>query len=446
MKTYGLLALSLLLATPSARAAETDRELVVLILIDALRADHVGAYGYEKPTSPTLDGLAAEGVRFTRAYVNAPWTRPSTASFLTGLHASRHRTETEKSKMSAKINTMAHRLKKAGWKTAGFSANGNGGSLADLHRGFDVFRDPTNTYTRKKRGKTYNGLPTGPFLVDKALKYLRKSKAKKEFLFLFLVDPHDPYYAPKELEKMFLGDFKGKIRRRALWEYDNNYSEDERFSIQAIYDAGIRYSDQAVKQLLDGLEKMGRRKNTTLFITGDHGEGFGEHGFYLHAHHFWEEVIHVPLIAHGPHFQPLVDDRLTQNIDITATILDIAQADSSGLVGRSLLKPPPEDQFVISEYNEFGIHRQAIVGPRYKVIWQRPADEGWYMRVAKNKKYFPSVSFDKEVIHIFDLVDDPKEKKDLAATPPPQATALLNKLRNFVEESEKIQPSVQIRR
>jgi arylsulfatase len=440
-----ILVLALFAWARPAPAGTSDRELIFLILIDAVRADHVGAYGYDRQTTPVIDRLSAKGVRYARVRSNAPWTRPSTASLLTGVNASRHRTETEKTELPEGIRTLAHRLKAAGWTTSGFSANGNGGSLAGLHAGFDIFRDPTNTYTRKKRGKTYNGLPSAEFLTGEVIKHLKKSQAEKEFVFVFYVDPHDPYYAPPRLEKMFLGDFKGKIRRRTLWEKDNDYPADERFSAMAIYDAGIRYADEQLGVLLAGLEKMGLRDKATFFISADHGEGFGEHGFYLHAHHFWEEVIHVPLIAVGPRFPPAVDNRLAQSIDVTATILDLAQADASGVAGHSLLEPATAGGHIISEYNEFGIHRQAIVGERYKVIWQRPADEKWYLSsfsdkftVAQKKAFFPSVSFGEEVVHVYDLQSDPGEKKDLSANMPAEAAALLTELRAFVGESDRL--------
>ena len=122
-----------------------------------------------------------------------------------------------------------------------------------------------------------------------------------------------------------------------------------------------------------------------FILTSDHGEAFGEHGFYLHAHHFWEEVIHVPLIAVGPRFPPQVDDRLTQTLDVSATVAALTGADPKGLAGRSLLTPADSQATIISEYNEFGIHRQAIRGRSHKVVWQRPADEAWYLRTAKKK-------------------------------------------------------------
>lgn len=442
----GWLASEVRAATPAgASASQTSatnaqkKELVVLVLIDALRADAVGAYGYTRPTTPVIDQLAAEGTRYTRAYVNAPWTRPSTTSFLTGLHASRHRTQTASSKLPADVTTLAQRLRAKGWKSSGFVANGNGGSLAGLDRGFDKFEDPTNTYTKAARGLTYNGLPRGEFIVERVLAHLGKSQADKEFVFIFLVDPHDPYGSTPELEKTFLGpDFKGTLRRKTLWERDNDYPADERHSARAIYDAGIRYADLAVGQLVDGLKQQGRWDATTLFVSADHGEGFGEHGFYLHGHHFWDEVVRVPLIARGPKFGREVSERPTQAIDVTRTIVELAGADATDLPGTSLVGSKPAKPRVISEYNEFGIRRQAITDGRYKVIWQRPALREVYAREVGPTTYFPSVSFDRETVHAFDLVADPREQKNLAESLPAEAAGLLDELRAFVLEGEKV--------
>lgn len=424
---------SVLLASVSAHAAEPKKELVILLLVDAMRSDHLGSYGYTKPTSPVMDELAKNGTRYAHAFVNAPWTRPSTVSYLTGLNASKHRTESAKTKLPENVTTLAQRLTKAGWATSGFTANGNGGSLAGLQKGFGKFEDPTMTYTKDARGVVYNGLPQGPFIVDRVLGHLGGSKANKEFVFIFLVDPHDPYGAPPELEEQFLGkDFKGTIRRKASWEINNNYPADERFSMQAIYDAGIRNADIAIGQLVDGLKKQGRWESTTMFITADHGEAFGEHGEYLHAHHFYDEILHVPVIAHGSRFKPAVEDRWIQAIDLPKTVLDIAGVKADELPGQSLLTASPKPEHIISEYNEFGIHRQAILGEGMKVIWQRPADEAEFMKEVKNKAFFPSVVFDCETVRAFDMVTDPGEKKDILPPLSGKAESLLSELRQFV--------------
>lgn len=417
----------------SAGTRTPTRELIVLVLVDAMRPDHLGAYGYTRPTSPNLDRFAATGARFSRVYANAPWTRPSSVSFLTGLNASRHRTQSAKERIPDDVVTIAERLRKAGYATAGFTANGNGGSLAGLQRGFDVFEDPSNTYTKGKRGHTYNGLPSGPFLIDRVLAHLRASTAKREFVFVFLVDPHDPYNAPPELEAMFLGDFKGTVRRKAVWETNNNYPPDERFSMVALYDAGIRYADQALGSFFAGLQELGLYDNATIFVSADHGEAFGEHGVYLHAHHFYDEIARIPLLARGPSFPPAkVDDRLTQAIDVAATIVELAGADSSGLAGHSLLQPAVAGTYVVSEYNEFGIHRQAIISPSYKVIWQRAAEAVLFDQEIPSRNNLPSVVFEGETVHVFDMVADPSETTSMPEPYPAAAADLLTTLRAFV--------------
>lgn len=149
-------------------------------------------------------------------------------------------------------------------------------------------------------------------------------------------------------------------------------------------------------------------------------------------------MIHVPLIAYGGPFNTgRTDERVTQAIDVSATILDLAGADPDAVDGYSLLKPPRDNPHVISEYNEFGIRRQAIVGPRYKVIWQRAAIRDEYMKEARDPKFFPSVIFEGERVRVFDLVKDPGEKKDLSASMPAEAKSLLAQLRAFVAESDR---------
>lgn len=420
-------------ATGPAKGGGNGPEIIIFALFDATRADHLSAYGYGRPTSPTVDRLTATGRRFNRTYSNAPWTRPSTTSFLTGLNTSRHRTETDAAKLPADVPTLAERLGRAGWHTAGFTANGHAGSMAALQRGFDVFEDPTRTYVRGSRGTPYlNGLPTGDFLVAHALAHLQNDRHDKVFIYLFLVDAHDPYEAAPTLEKMFLGNFTGTLRRRALWETNNDYPADERFSMMAIYDAGIRAADQALGTFLTGVAELKRFKRTTVVVSADHGEGFGEHKFYLHAHHFWDEVIHIPLVINGPGWTPGVDDRLSDSLDVTATLAQLAGAPHGDLPGHDLAAPAVPDKQVISEYNEYGIHRQAILGGHQKVIWQRPADEAWFMRTAKNKAFFPSVVFGSETVVAYDMAADPAERQPRSPPLAPAQEDLLQQLRRFV--------------
>ena len=408
--------------------SQPEGELIALVLFDATRADHLGAWGYKRPTTPNLDRLASRGRRFVRATSTAPWTRPSTTSFLTGLSPSRHLTESDTSRLPDQIPTLAERLSAAGWYTTGFVANGHAGSLAGLQRGFANFEDPSRTYVRGNRGKVFlNGLPTGNFIAQHALASLAsldQGSHQKVFLYVFLVDAHDPYETAPALEKMFLGPFVGTFRRNPAWEFNNAYPEAERQAMISVYDAGIRAADAALGSLMAGLEQLKRFHKTTWVVSSDHGEGFGEHGVYLHGHHFFEEIIHIPLIAAGPDFAPGEDKRLTDNLDVAQTLATLGGAPQPSWPGRALHLPEPQglSKRIISEYNNYGIHRSAIRSASgsddIKVIWQRPANEAAFMRAIGNKALLPSVVFDHDVVQSFDLKSDPGELRPPAAKPP----------------------------
>ncbi|MBN2359222.1 MAG: sulfatase [Deltaproteobacteria bacterium] len=405
---------------------------ILWIVVDALRPDHLGMYGYDKPTTPFLDELAAQSFVFVNAYVNAPWTRSSTASMLTGLYPSQHRTQSDRSKLPADIRTVAQDLKRAGYRTAAVVGNGNAGSMGGLNRGFDYYID---TVTH------WDGLPAAPDVYAEALTFLKQQQGSKTpwFLFLFLVDPHDPYHAPPEYEAQWLKGIAGEPRRRAHWEYNNKYPENERRSMIALYDASIRYTDDQTRLLFDQIKALGLYQNTTVVFSADHGEAFGEHGYYLHAYHHTDEFVRVPLIIRSPAWQGSgLVYHLVQEVDLAPTLM--------GLAGRSprlshtgkdltalLQKPINLDRMAISEYNEFGIHRSAAFNLRYRVILQLPAEREVFLSRIPRPELLPSVSFEKEVVQVYDRPRDPHERANLAPDRiPPQAATMLQGLRAYM--------------
>ena len=200
-------------------------------------------------------------------------------------------------------------------------------------------------------------------------------------MFLFLIDPHDPYRAPPEYEKEWLPKgFEGEPRRRAHWEYKNNYPKAERDSMLAVYDASIRYTDDQTRIFFDGLEKRGLLKNTSVVVTADHGDGFGEHGYYLHGYHHYDEIIRVPLLiksralpGRGHVFH------VTQGIDLLPTFVRWAGGTPKPTlpgagIGALVRAPIDTGRVVLSEYKDYGVHRSALANLRWRVILQMPAD------------------------------------------------------------------------
>jgi len=427
------------LSLPEAKtinAGEGGDQAIILIVVCPSRPDFFTLYGGDKIPTDNLSALAKDGLTFTRMYANAPWTRAGTACVLTGRFASRHKCQQDTAKLIPSVLTIAERLKAKGYKTGGFVANGNASSIADLHRGFETHKDP----------KTYwNRLAKGHEVVDEALAWIQTVKNKRFFSLLFFVDPHDPYRAPPEYEKKYLKGLEEHIRRNAAWEYNNDYPKKEVEAMVAIYSAAYDYTDDQIGRFLNELKKMKLYNKATIIMTGDHAEGFGEHGFYLHAHHLENEIIQIPLIIKRPKISPAgyYSDVLVCQADVVPTILEIAgipiPSDVDGmpllstLAGRGI----PDSRTVFSEYNEFGIRRAAIIRRDAKLILERPADKEYLgKRLNGHFKFLPTVSFDKEVMTFYRLDIDPFEKKNRWDPKDPTAKALLKELRAFIAAGE----------
>ena len=424
---------------PPARLKQTGKPMgnILWIVVDALRPDHMGCYGYAKPTTPFINQLASEGFVFLHHQANAPWTRPSTASMLTGLFPSAHRTQTEQSRLPTGIRTLGQDLKDVGYQTAAVVANGNGSSVAGLDRGVDHYVDTTTAW---------KGLPDAKQVYSKGLEWFDQQRNPKEgapwFMFMFLVDPHGPYHAPPEYEKRWLPtDFKGEPRRVAHWEYNNNYPQAERDSMLAIYDASIRYTDDATRAFFADLSRRGLLDNTTIIITADHGEGFGEHGYYLHAHHHYDEIVRVPLIIKSPAWSGGgYVFHSTHHVDMLPTLVAGAGgAPRAGLPGSNLAAllqaPVDRNRMLLTEYNAFGIHRSSLVNQSYRVILQLPADEDEFLRHVPRRELLPSVNFTQPVLHIYNRQVDPLDRTDISGSPPRAATMMAESLRTYMQNA-----------
>lgn len=386
---------------------------VILITVDALRARHLSAYGYSRPTTPTMDALAREGVLFERYYVNANWTRPSTASIMTGLLPSEHEVETDGATLNGPYQTLAEVAKSKGYRTGAVVGNGNAGGAFGFSRGFEWFQDTRNNW---------KGLPNAEEVFTLGKEYLtsvqKETPTQPFFLWLFTVDPHDPYHAPGDYETMFVRDPTVKLVRSPHWE-KRKYTKAQINRMVDTYDGAIRYVDDQLAQLVKVLKQRGLYDSTTIVITSDHGEGFGEHGYFLHAHHLFEEFIHVPLIvkpAKSASFKAGTRvDTPTDSRDLfhSLSLLMGAQHQSLGEQGRCSWVhggPPCADSLIVSEFGNFGIPRRAVIEGDKKVIYYGPVDKERFMATVGNPAWLPSVSFTNARWMYFDLKKDPGER------------------------------------
>jgi arylsulfatase A-like enzyme len=397
----------------------------VLISIDTLRADHLGAYGYSRPTSPNLDRLAAGGVVFENARSTAPWTLPAHASLLTGLAPSRHGVRTPEHRLGADVPVLAEVLSDAGWTTAGVVNSRYLGRAFGLDRGFDHFeaiRPPAATEASSVESPARRWLEAhaggAPF-----------------FLFVHFYDVHSDYGASPEIEALMAPGPAGGIRGRteelqAVRRGDRQLDAADLERVVALYDAGIRQVDEAIGRLLETLDELGVSERTWVVVTSDHGEEFLEHGGVLHGRTHYRELLHVPLLWRGPGVPAGV------RIEAPVSLVDVVPTVIAGL---GLSDHPPVDgvdlapllagsspesgsgRYIVAEgdhgRNEDDTLR-SIRGPRYALIHDRLSDR----------------------VELFDLRADPGESTDLAQARPEIRDELRRRLDDATTESRPASP------
>jgi len=306
---------------------------IVFIVVDTLRADHVGCYGYGRQTTPTIDKVAVEGIRFEQVISSSSWTLPSVMSTFTSLPASLHGAEHYRAMLYPGIATLAEILKKQGYQTAGITSNPTTNAKYGFGKGFDFYDDYTipmaieeNLFDDFKNASDITQKPTSKLVNKAAFKWLEKKRKGKFFLFLVYLDPHADYLAPKPFATMFDPSYKGTVNGKGIkYLKSDGLKKADREHLKARYDGEVRFVDENIKKLLQKLTELKLDENTLLILMSDHGEEFWEHGGTHHGHSLYDELIKVPLIMKYPKFLPAgkaVKQQIS-NLDIMPTILDL---------------------------------------------------------------------------------------------------------------------------
>jgi arylsulfatase len=295
----------------------------LLVVLDAAGARHLSAYGNARPTSPRVDRLAGEGTLFERAYAQASWTLPSTASLLTGRYPPRRRQD----RLVVSGETLATRLHAAGVATAAFSENPLVTKELGFAAGFDEFREYFPKRLHDERPRDYPRVASDA-TVDDAIAWLGAHRGDPFFVYVHLLPPHCPYPAPPPFGARFDPDYDGDLRGvpdtllrindRAL---DVTPRDLEHLRLE--YEENLAFADHQVGRLLDAVEALGLRARTLVVVTADHGEAFGEHGAMLHTTNLHDELLHVPLVVRFPQGTPTTPRRwpgLVELRDVSATI------------------------------------------------------------------------------------------------------------------------------
>lgn len=275
---------------------------VLFVLIDTLRADRLGSYGYGRDTSPTLDYMASTGARFDRHLAQSSWTKCSMASLWTGLNPARTGVLRFNHGLPSDALMPAEIFKEAGFRTAGIWRNGWVAPNFGFGQGFEVYGRPARKfmpkgYRRENPHVTLEG--TDHDAVDNAIEFLRVHGEERWFLYLHLMDVHQYLY--DEASALF----------------GSTYSD--------VYDNSIRHTDDVMGRLLTHLADQGQLEKTLIVITSDHGEAFSERGHEGHAKNVYRETTEVPFILGFPFRleEGLGLDLRTSNVDVWPTVLDL---------------------------------------------------------------------------------------------------------------------------
>jgi arylsulfatase A-like enzyme len=424
----------------SPTSARGEKHDIVVILLDALRADHCSLYGYQRATTPHLDALAQTALVFENAYAPSSWTKPSVASLFTGVHPASHGNHLISSQLPKGLPTLTELMHLAGYETAIFAENAFVSPLFGYGRGADhvVANEPdvpaqsiaghllqqvtvrqrkleplltvarwSNHLDPRQRFKRHGGFD----IVEAFDRWLGKRGDESIFAYVHLMKPHAPYVCPPPYDGAFgeLSPHDGDSPVRpphvegiGPFARAEGLLPHELERLIANYDERILYGDAMLGDLLAALQRVGRYEDASIFVVADHGEEFGENGLYDHGHSLQEGVLRIPFVLKPPRERGLVGRRseTVQLLDLPATVLPLAGLDlPAHFAGRDLLWQI-EEGALQSE----GVFAQLRHGPGYEM-------EGW---IDSGHKIVQTHFDKKSRRQLFDLLDDPTESNELS--------------------------------
>jgi arylsulfatase A-like enzyme len=427
----------------------------ILLILDALRARSVSAYGLTANTTPALDNFAGENLLFRHAFSNATWTIPSHASMLSGLYLSQHRVESVRvaRRFNPAILTLPAALRTAGYRSAGFSQNILFSGKHSLDQGFDEFyvredRPDASALARllQRFADGRSGLPrtlsrylrkmTGLRLfLDDLLSWIRAAnQGAPFFLMANVANAHSPWAPPPARLLSRLGGQMLRLRRSEYTSprpflYNSGkqpVTEDLRSTWTALYLAAVSHVDQEVGRFLKRLQQLPGWGNTTVVITADHGEMLGEYrdivGHTLCLH---DNVLRVPLIVRHPDYTtPRQVETIVQTLDVFSTLLEWGGAAQAPVHDAQRQRPAlsmaladPDSQAAMAFAEEDYTDSYDVIGGLLKVNPRMPADQYPRRQVAVRTRQYKYLWFDDRPAALYDLTRDPDETSSLLEKP-----------------------------
>lgn len=397
---------------PAARAVAADggtRPNVVLIVLDTLRRDRLGCYGAQRATSPAIDRLAADGVRYERAYSQAPWTTPSIGSLLTSRYPSEIGVRDERSVLGSDLVLLPESLRAAGYATAAVVSHTFCSSRWGFDQGFERF-DESNVQG--------HDAVTSEGVTDRALELLAELR-EPWFLWVHYFDPHFAYVGHEAFDFRGPEPYRGVVSDGMdfghLTKLRGSLKERDVEHLYALYDSEIAFTDHHVGRLLDALRERGDYDDALVVLTADHGEEFLDHGRLGHAKTLYAELVHVPLVVKYPRGAPGVAAEPVALLDVHPTILAAAGVEAPpGVVGRRLDAAPSAERTIFAETARGGHQRMALRGSTKLVARDR-----------------------KGTLEAYDVLADPRESAPRPAAGAPELDELARSLAAFGERMDR---------
>lgn len=425
---------------------------IVIIGIDALRADHLPCYGYERNTASNICNKKNEPIIFKNTYSQAPWTLPSFTSMMSGKWPFNHQTQSFR-KIPDNITLIQQNLTYAQYETTGYIDKGALKPYSNFNKGFRNYRDIA---------ADEESIGNNRELFNRGFNFLNNTN-HKTFLFLHSMEVHHPYrpknftifqeYAPKNLNST-INITESRLNTPRKWRKEN-LTEKELEYVKAGYDTTIKQTDQEIGRFINKLNQTGQLENTIVIVTSDHGESFQEHIQWVgHTEHLYNEFIKVPLVIYHPDIQGKTINTRVRLIDIAPTIADFANlsTDKFEFDGKSLMPLMEEETLIFkirkklfsqvsdnkkdrmvysSTYGSNGkrFDRKTLIKDDWKLIWDRDAG----------------------IRELYNLEEDPEERNDLAYERKDKVEELSRKLlemrnpKKKKDEGEEVSESIKER-
>lgn len=402
-------------------ATGASRPIIVWISLESLRADHLGCYGYHRPTTPALDALAAEGTVYTRADSVTSWTLTSHASMFTGLYPSAHGVIHPRERLADEHITVAEVLQAAGYQTAAVVAGPYLSATHNLPQGFELLDDSPIQHAKGASADI-----TNPDLEAALFRFLDGGRdGRPLLLFAYYWDTHSEYIPPPPFDTMFVPEGAQPIQNvqyMPAFELGRHITQPQLDWLIAQYDGEIRCTDGYLGRLFEKLKALGLWDNSMVLVTADHGEEFYEHGRNSHKNSVYVESVHVPLIVKWPAGgteRPRRDDRLVSLVDLFPTLLEVAGCSTDApLAGRSLRAAPDPERATFLELETLWSYQRKSSGEKWL---ERTSWSG--IRTARHKLLHVTPREDHpdkplvERWEFYDTVADPGELHPLTADP-----------------------------